>query len=222
MKKINKGQFRFILFLSLFLTLSFSCQRVMDDGEEDDVSSSDGTALKIMARSGGNTSIEYPVYLYAFNEKGDCAAKQKITSEEVEMNLQLPSGNFKVVALSGVSKGYVMSDNPKISDVITMQEGGCASKAMMMGMADVSLEGKNKTVNLMLTYMVASLNVVLTKADKVKQVKVGKETGNRVCVRDRWEMDCGTCLYLSRFRLSNHFVHHAGRFKRKPHVWICQ
>lgn len=59
MKKINKGQFRFILFLSLFLTLSFSCQRVMDDGEEDDVSSSDGTALKIMARSGGNTSIEY-------------------------------------------------------------------------------------------------------------------------------------------------------------------
>ena len=137
MKKINKGQFRFILFLSLFLTLSFSCQRVMDDGEEDDVLSSDGTALKIMARSGGNTSIEYPVYLYAFNEKGDCAAKQKITSEEVEMNLQLPSGNFKVVALSGVSKGYVMSDNPKISDVITMQEGGCASKAMMMGMADV-------------------------------------------------------------------------------------
>jgi hypothetical protein len=123
----------------------------MDDGEEDDVSSSDGTALKIMARSGGNTSIEYPVYLYAFNEKGDCAAKQKITSEEVEMNLQLPSGNFKVVALSGVSKGYVMSDNPKISDVITMQEGGCASKAMMMGMADVSLEGKNKTVNLLLT-----------------------------------------------------------------------
>ena len=106
MKKINKGQFRFILFLSLFLTLSFSCQRVMDDGEEDDVSSSDGTALKIMARSGGNTSIEYPVYLYAFNEKGDCAAKQKITSEEVEMNLQLPSGNFKVVAISGVSKGY--------------------------------------------------------------------------------------------------------------------
>ena len=72
MKKINKGQFRFILFLSLFLTLSFSCQRVMDDGEEDDVSSSDGTALKIMARSGGNTSIEYPVYLYAFNEKGLC------------------------------------------------------------------------------------------------------------------------------------------------------
>ena len=42
MKKINKGQLRFILFLSLFLTLSFSCQRVMDDGEEDDVSSSDG------------------------------------------------------------------------------------------------------------------------------------------------------------------------------------
>ena len=132
MKKINKGQFRFILFLSLFLTLSFSCQRVMDDGEEDDVSSSDGTALKIMARSGGNTSIEYPVYLYAFNEKGDCAAKQKITSEEVEMNLQLPSGNFKVVALSGVSKGYVMSDNPKISDVITMQEGGNTKKGVML------------------------------------------------------------------------------------------
>ena len=146
MKKINKGQFRFILFLSLFLTLSFSCQRVMDDGEEDDVSSSDGTALKIMARSGGNTSIEYPVYLYAFNEKGDCAAKQKITSEEVEMNLQLPSGNFKVVALSGVSKGYVMSDNPKISDVITMQEGGCASKAMMMGMA-VHADGEKTVIN---------------------------------------------------------------------------
>ena len=72
MKKINKGQFRFILFLSLFLTLSFSCQRVMDDGEEDDVSSSDGTALKIKARSGGNTSIEYPVYLYAFNERRLC------------------------------------------------------------------------------------------------------------------------------------------------------
>ena len=78
--------------------------------------------------------------------KGDCAAKQKITSEEVEMNLQLPSGNFKVVAISGVSKGYVMSDNPKISDVITMQEGGCASKAMMMGMA-VHADGEKTVVN---------------------------------------------------------------------------
>ena len=94
MKKINKGQFRFILFLSLFLTLSFSCQRVMDDGEEDDVSSSDGTALKIMARSGGNTSIEYPVYLYAFNEKGDCAAKQKITSEGSAGNTGATFGKF--------------------------------------------------------------------------------------------------------------------------------
>lgn len=173
MKKVNKSLLCYILLFSVFSLFSFACQRVMDDGGEEDMPSSDETALKITARSGENISIEYPVYLYAFNEKGDCAAKQKITSEEVEMNLQLPSGSFKVVALSGVSKGYAMPDNPRINDAITMQEGSCASKAMMMGMADVTLEGKNKTVNLMLTYRVASLNVVLTKADKVKQVKVG-------------------------------------------------
>ena len=173
MKKVNKSLLCYILLFSVFSLFSFACQRVMDDGGEEDMPSSDETALKITARSGENISIEYPVYLYAFNEKGDCAAKQKITSEEVEMNLQLPSGSFKVVALSGVSKGYAMPDNPRINDAITMQEGSCASKAMMMGMADVTLEGKNKTVNLMLTYRVASLNIVLTKADKVKQVKVG-------------------------------------------------
>ena len=155
MKKVNKSLLCYILLFSVFSLFSFACQRVMDDGGEEDMPSSDETALKITARSGENISIEYPVYLYAFNEKGDCAAKQKITSEEVEMNLQLPSGSFKVVALSGVSKGYAMPDNPRINDAITMQEGSCASKAMMMGMADVTLEGKNKTVNLMLTYRVA-------------------------------------------------------------------
>ena len=83
MKKVNKSLLCYILLFSVFSLFSFACQRVMDDGGEEDMPSSDETALKITARSGENISIEYPVYLYAFNEKGDCAAKQKITSEEV-------------------------------------------------------------------------------------------------------------------------------------------
>lgn len=171
MNKLNKSQIYFFLLFSLFSVLSFSCQRLVDEDEE--VPSSEGTALKVTTRSGENASIEYPVYLYAFNEQGDCAAKQKIVSEDESMNLQLPSGSFKVVALSGVAKGYVIPENPRLDDVIFMQEGSYAQNAMMMGAADVILNGKNETVNLMLTYAVASFNVVITKADKVKRVKVG-------------------------------------------------
>lgn len=138
-----------------------SCQKLID--EEMEASEGDASTLKVTARSGSSAQIMYPAYLYAFTEEGEYATSQKIASEETAVELSLPAGNYRIVAVSGVSKGYVLPEKPSLDNVIAMEKGNFAQTPMMIGKADVAVgkSGKGASVDVSLTYAVSSLFIDL-------------------------------------------------------------
>lgn len=166
-----KVLFKWLLPL-LMASCFFSCQQLADEeGEGTD----DASVLKVTTRSGGSAQIMYPVFLYAFSGAGECAGFQEIKSEDTPVELLLQAGTYRIVAVSGVSKGYVLPQNPSLEDVITMEDGNSAQTPMMIGKADVEVDksGKDASVNVSLTYAVASLFVDLKNIPSyVSKVKV--------------------------------------------------
>lgn len=157
----------------LALCCMLSCQRLAD--EEEAVSAGNNATLKVAARSGGAAQVIYPVYLYAFSEEGECVTSQRIDSEDGRMEFLLPLGTYRVVVISGVSKGYILPENPSAGDMITMRSGNCAQSPMMMGKADVTIGKSSKDVHLEVTlaYAVASLSIDLKRVPaEVSGVKV--------------------------------------------------
>ncbi|MBR5205433.1 MAG: FimB/Mfa2 family fimbrial subunit [Bacteroidaceae bacterium] len=150
---------RFLLMAILSCAI-FSCQQMpMDDVE---LSTEDVKSLKVDVRSAGEAEIVYPIYLYAFNEKGDMAASQVLKTREEEMSLSLSKGDYQVVAFSGTSKDYQLPENPTLDAVITLVGPSGADTPLMMGRANVEITNASQSsVRLTLAYVVAALNVKL-------------------------------------------------------------
>ena len=145
--------------LLVMASVCFSCQTMVDD----EIASSDKKELKVKARSASDAPLEYPLYLYAFNEEGVCSASQTIENEDEEISLSLSVGSYRVVAISGISDDYEIPKKPSIDDVISMEETSGASTALMMGKADVKISAdNNSSLKLTLSYVVTSITVSLT------------------------------------------------------------
>lgn len=159
--------------LILFTFYSTACQKLADDGEEEDDSSAGGVALKVTPRAENTTQIKYPVHLYAFTEDGNCVTEKEITSGEQPMELNLSKGKYSILAISGATADYAFPKTPLLSDVINMKKGNYAKNSLMMGKANVTLGNKGANVNLQLTYMVASVDITLQNVPAdVSSVKV--------------------------------------------------
>lgn len=139
---------------------TFSCQQL----PEDDGWMSDGEekTVKVKVRSAGEAEIVYPLYLYAFNSKGSLAASQTIADAGGEVALPLSKGDFQIVAVSGVSDGYELPDDPELDDVIALVSSDGADTPLMVGRANVEVsDAEESSVQITLTYVVAALNVKL-------------------------------------------------------------
>ena len=118
--------------------------------------------LKVKVRSAGEAEIVYPLYLYAFNGKGNLVASQTIADADTDVALPLTKGDFHVVAVSGVSEDYEMPEKPELDDVITLLSSDGADTPMMVGRANVEVgDADESSVQITLTYVVAALNVKL-------------------------------------------------------------
>ena len=150
---------RFLLMAILSCAI-FSCQQMpMDDVE---LNAENVKSLKVDVRSAGEAEIVYPIYLYAFNEKGDMAASQVLKTKEEEMSLSLAKGDYQVVAFSGTSRDYQLPENPTLDAVITLVGSSGADTPLMMGRANVEITNASQSsVRLTLAYVVAALNVKL-------------------------------------------------------------
>lgn len=139
------------------ICLPFSaCQSLL----EEDSQTADSCSLAVETRSAGTSEVLYPLYLYAFSEKGACTASQVIEGEEELMELTLPAGNYQIIAISGVSNVYSMPESPSLDDVITLE--GAADTPLMVGKADVTVGGSSEeSLVITLSYAVAALNVAL-------------------------------------------------------------
>ena len=121
----------------IIVSLVYSCQQL----PEDDGWMSDGEekTLKVKVRSAGEAEIVYPLYLYAFNGKGNLVASQTIADAVADVALPLTKGDFQVVAVSGVSEYYEMPEKPELDDVITLLSSDGADTPMMVGRANVEV-----------------------------------------------------------------------------------
>ena len=136
----------------------FSCQQLPED--EDFLSSEE--ELKVEVRSADGLEISYPLHLYAFDEDGNLTASQMVDDADEDMALPMAKGDYKVVALSGMSEEYQIPDKPSLNDVIVLNGAEGAASPLLMGRADVALSRSADTqVKLTLTHVVAALNVTL-------------------------------------------------------------
>ena len=133
-----------------------SCQVMEEVGEN----SKEEASLKVEARSSETGLVPYPLSLYAFNDEGKCLASQTIANEEERMELVLPVGKYRVVAIAGYSDKYSIPEEPSLDDLITLDEA--ADVPLMMGEEDIEIDGKgNVSMEIALSYVVAGVNVSL-------------------------------------------------------------
>lgn len=156
---MNKFSFLYTSIICGFISLFASCQKGFED--EEDISSS-LQPLKVVARSADeNAEICYPLHIYAFNQKGENAARQTIESEEEAIELELPKGDFQIFAIAGCSEEYSLPERPKITDKIQMEDGKGAKNPIMTGKADISIGDKSSRLEITLSYAVTAISVEL-------------------------------------------------------------
>lgn len=147
--------FRYLLAFCL-LGIFNSCQRLVE--EELDVPAH---TLKVKARSSDACELQFPLHFYAFTGDGTCAASQIVTSADEAIELALANGEYRVVAIADVSGSYQLPEHPKATDVITLTGTQGAQHALMMGKADVSINGRSTSLTLTLSYAVTAISVAL-------------------------------------------------------------
>ena len=81
----------FLLMMLLSCTM-FSCQQMPVNDME--LNGEDLKSLKVNVRSAGEKEIVYPLYLYAFNDKGKLVVSQTLANAEQDMSLSLSKGDF--------------------------------------------------------------------------------------------------------------------------------
>ena len=152
----------------LFSILFLSCQKIADE----EIENSKAVAVSISTRVAEETNILYPVNIYAFTTEGKYVDMKIINSAKDDMNFSLEEGDYRLVAISGLTQEYEIVDNPEISDVINITNNSYAKTPLMHGMADVTLKDKSTEAVITLTYTVAKINVVLSGITDADQVKV--------------------------------------------------
>lgn len=147
--------FRYLLTICL-LSIFSSCQRLVE--EDLDVPAH---ALKVKARSADACDLFFPLHFYAFTDEGACAASQIVNSAEEAIELTLANGEYRVVAIADVSGSYQLPEHPNAADEITLTGVQGADRPLMMGKADVTINGKSTTLTITLSYAVTSISVAL-------------------------------------------------------------
>lgn len=135
-----------------------ACQQMP---EEDVLDAETEESLNVQVRSAEGAEIVYPLYLYVFGKDGKLAVSQTIDNAEEDMALRVSEDDYQIIAMSGVSDAYQLPENMSLNAAISLGKGG-AKTPLMMGEASISLSRNVSTkVELMMTHMVADLNVTL-------------------------------------------------------------
>lgn len=151
---------------TLFLLLSFictvSCQRSLYD-EDDESIAETNVPLKVSTRAGGDSQIDYPVYVYAFDpESGSCVASQQIEDDGESIELDLSPAKYTIVAIAGLGEEYTIPESPNIDEVITMLSNNRSSRPMMMGRATITAaKGQEAFTTVTLYYAVSMVSITL-------------------------------------------------------------
>lgn len=142
------------LLLSLFL---FSCESAWLD---ETMGSDEFTSLTVQTRASGNLRLIYPIQVLAYeSESGQLMCEQTISSASEKLSLALPEGEYDLVALAGMSD-YRLEDKNSYDSRILMGEK-IPENALIQGQAQVVIDGKATTTEIVMGYQVACLDLTL-------------------------------------------------------------
>ena len=142
------------LLLSLFL---FSCESAWLD---ETMGSDEFTSLTVQTRASGNLRLIYPIQVLAYESaSGQLMSEQTISSASEKLSLSLPEGEYNLVALAGMSD-YQLDDKNSYDCRILMGEK-IPENALIQGQAQVVIDGKATTTEIVMGYQVACLDLTL-------------------------------------------------------------
>ena len=147
------------LLLSLFL---FSCESAWLD---ETMGSDEFTSLTVQTRASGNLRLIYPIQVLAYeSESGQLMCEQTISSASEKLSLSLPEGEYNLVALAGMSD-YQLDDKNSYDSQILMGEK-IPENALIQGQAQVVIDSKATTTEIVMGYQVACLDLTLREIPK--------------------------------------------------------
>lgn len=143
----------FVVFLLMTMT---ACVNKI----EDDETTTAPAELKVTTRS--SSSIPYPVQLYAFSpDTREMLAQATIESKDNDTPLlQLPKGNYRLVALAGTAD-CKLPDTPSLDGLISLPGSYYTREALMRGSADVTINDKDAQADITMSNCMASISLTL-------------------------------------------------------------
>ena len=158
--------------LLLSIPLLTACFSPVDENT-DEVDPTAKTSLHVTTRA-ATGEITYPVLVMAYDDAGALQGQQTLQSASDDIKLQLNEGIYHITAVAGQGNYVEPKTYDKKANTIGMPAVGYASAPLMMGGADVMLGNGNASVNLTLSYRVASLSLALAEVPAdVTSVSVG-------------------------------------------------
>ena len=132
--------------------------------ELEDIGYSDGEKKTVSIETRafiGEESIEYPICIYAFRTSdGKMIEKIIAENEEDKLELALSEGSYKLVAMSGY-EDLNLPETPTLQSSIGIHASGILSEALRIGRANLTVEKKNATVEIVMEYQVVHVNLAL-------------------------------------------------------------
>lgn len=144
-----------------------SCEKAeLGQDEEKEIvtaDSSKGKSVSISLRSASSSPIEYPVYIYAFDDGGICRASAVITDGVEGMaTVKLPKGIYRLTAVSLPSSYPPFGGAVSGSSVLRMPDSGYATSPFATGNADIIVTSSaSQSVSVRMGYRQAAVNVRL-------------------------------------------------------------
>lgn len=140
-----------------------SCEKGMADDVENDNSGQttentggqNGKSYKVTVTTRAaslGSDITYPINVMALNADGDVVAEQSIMSASDPMSLSLRSGDYTLVAISGGAEYGINGSTPTAAYHNT---------PLLIGKTNITVGTQSVKANILLSYMVTSLDVML-------------------------------------------------------------
>ena len=146
----------FGLFFILSVINLTSCEKIELPTEQGETQK-----INIETRATANSELTFPVQIFAFKTSdGSLAGQQKIMSENEKVALDLPQGEYQLLALSGTND-YSFPENPNRQSEITIPKG-YATHGLLRGVADVSVGEKQGNVHITLSPAVTNMQLSLS------------------------------------------------------------
>lgn len=158
--KFGRTMKRLFVFLMLFPLFFVACQTIELPHEEEGVKGKK-QRVSVQVRSITSEPLLYPLSVYAFDTSGQLRGTQTINDAQAKLNLSLPAGNYRIVALSGHDAYRFSKDNVTLNSVLAPQEHGVAQRPLMRGEAALEVEQHKARVSLTMHYVVASVDLNL-------------------------------------------------------------